>query len=180
MLAAERLLDDAVVVLTADHGEALGERHPLPTSPTHFGEPSFEQLVRVPLLVSRRLPGDPERFMRTDDTFHLLLELAGVERAASSAELQPEELFLTEQRYWTYRKGRWKSIWARADPKPVLFDLVTDPDERSDVAAAHADLLAEHGRRLETLAGVLAAREWQGGDAAPADRARLRALGYVE
>jgi hypothetical protein len=38
---------------------------------------------------------------------------------------------------------RWKLI-ARTKAPPLLFDLVADPFETSDLAAAHPDVVAEH------------------------------------
>ena len=52
MLEAEELMDGAVVIVTADHGEALSrEVHPL-ESRLHVGNPSYESVLRVPLIVA--------------------------------------------------------------------------------------------------------------------------------
>jgi len=40
----------------------------------------------------------------------------------------------------------------------ALFDLVEDPGETRDVAAAHPDVVAEHRRRLAELTRALATR----------------------
>jgi arylsulfatase A-like enzyme len=171
-------LDAAVVVVTADHGEALGEPHPLPSGPTHYGEPSFETLLRVPLIVWPPVARDPARFARTDDTSRLLRELAGL-RDGAAAELRPEEVFLTEQAYWTYRDGRWKTIQARAGGPTYLFDLVADPAELTDVAAAHPEEVARQRRRIEELSRALAAPAHPDATLDPTDHDRLRALGYA-
>ncbi len=55
-LDSEALLNDAFVVLTSDHGEALGEKHALPSMARHKGNPSFEPLLLVPLIVAPRSP----------------------------------------------------------------------------------------------------------------------------
>jgi arylsulfatase A-like enzyme len=174
MLAAEGLLDDAVVILTSDHGEALGEPHGLPGGAFHFGNPSFEPVLQVPLVVWPAVGDDPRRLLRSDDVARLIRRLARVDQGPP-AEVEPGELFVGEQRFRTYRRGDWKSIRPRPDGPLHLFDLAADPGERRDVAAAHPDEVAAHRARVDELSRRLAT-------AAPAtasaeDAERLRALG---
>jgi arylsulfatase A-like enzyme len=179
MLAAEQLLDDAVVVLTADHGEALGEPHPLRSTLTHYGNPSYETVLGVPLIVAPPVGGDPARFIRSDDTFRLVKTLAGV-GDDTPMDLASDELLLTEQSYRTYRKGRWKSMWARGDGTLHLFDLERDPGELKDVASAHPEQALAHRHRVDVIVRALAVAGRREGARSPADRERLRSLGYLE
>lgn len=51
------------------------------------------------------------------------------------------------------RSGDWKLVWRAALPSSTeLFDLATDPYEKSDVAAQHPDVVAKLRDRIETLA----------------------------
>lgn len=171
------LLEDAVVVLTSDHGESLGERHFRPPRPRHAGNPSFQPVLRVPLIVhGRQLPG-ADRFLRGEDVFRLLVEIAGGE--APSSELGRAEQLVTERRYRVYRKGRWKSFWRRDGRPPRLVDLEADPGERRDVAAREPAVIAAHGERIEALARQLGSlrRAERAPDGAAQER--LRALGYL-
>ena len=172
------LLEGSVVVLTADHGEGLGESHPLPALPLHMGNPSYEPVLAVPLIVWPRIDADRDRFMRSDDTSRLIRSLARLDGEVRP-DLESDELFLTEQMFRTYRRGRWKSVWKRAQDRPVLFDLEADAGEERDVAAAHPEEVAAHRSRIDELSRRL------GGEStatapSPEDLERLRALGYVE
>lgn len=88
------LLDGAVVFVTSDHGERLGERHFTEGKPQHRGNPSFEQLVRVPLVVSPALPIEPDRLLRSEDLHRLIVSLAGGTGGGSKPPAAPE-LFLS-------------------------------------------------------------------------------------
>ena len=94
-LESAKLLEDAVVVLASDHGEQLGEMHnfpgEFPKSFGHYGNPSFQEQLRIPLIVAPARGGDPHRFLRTQDIFDLLLEIAGAPREPSR-DIEPDEL----------------------------------------------------------------------------------------
>jgi arylsulfatase A-like enzyme len=178
-LESEGLLEDAVVIATADHGESLGERHALRPRPQHAGNPSFETLVQVPLVVAPDRARAREGALRTQDLFALIAGIAGVE-AAAPEELGPGELFLSEVEYQTFRKGDWKSLRRRRDGRTFLFDLAADPGETRDVAAAHPEVVAAHRERVAALARSLAAARAPRDELGTEERARLRALGYLE
>jgi arylsulfatase A-like enzyme len=177
MLAAQGLLDDAVIVLTSDHGEGLGEPHPLPGGTAHLGNPSFESVLQVPLLVWPAVGDDPRRLMRSDDVTRLIRRLARLD-AGPAVALEPGELFVGEQRFRTYRRGDWKSVRARPDGALALFDLGSDPGETHDVAAAHPDEVAAHRARGDELSRLLVTPA-PGTEPSAEDAERLRALGYA-
>jgi uncharacterized sulfatase len=57
------------------------------------------------------------------------------------------------------RDGRWKlhdRYPDKGDPVGELFDLMTDPSERWDVAAAHPDIVARLRARVKAFAATLA------------------------
>lgn len=173
------VLAHAVVVLTSDHGEALGERHPLPTTSGHMGDPSFEQLLRIPLIVAPAPADDPTRFLRSEDVFRLLHRLAGV-GAPPPRDLARDETYLSERQYQTYRRGRWKSVRRRADWSFHLFDLEADPGETRDLAARYPEVSRGQARRMAEIARSLAATGDRPATLSPDDVRRLRALGYVQ
>jgi arylsulfatase A-like enzyme len=178
-LRAQGWLEGAAVVFTSDHGENLGGRHALPATRKHFGNPSFESLLRVPLIVAPPPGGDPARLVRTQDLHGLIREIAGL-RAAPPADLAPDEVFLTEQLYQTYRRGAFKSTFARDAGRMALFDLERDPGETRDVAAEHPEQVAAHRARIAELTRALGTRQGEDAALAPADAERLRALGYLD
>jgi uncharacterized sulfatase len=181
-LESVKLLEDAVVVLASDHGEQLGEMHnfpgEFPKSFGHYGNPSFQEQLRIPLIVAPARGGDPERFLRSQDIFQLLLEIAGVRREPSR-DVEPDEHFLGEARYRTYRQGRWKSFIRRSDGRHFLYDLEADPLEKSDVALQNPAVMAAHSERIEQLTRSLAASGVPHRELSESERERLRALGYL-
>jgi hypothetical protein len=178
MLDEAGLLEGATLVITADHGERLTEQYVPKPLPTHMGNPSYQPVLAVPLIVWPRIEADPRRFMRSDDTFRLIRQLAGLE-PGEPPDLLDDELLLSEQLFRTYRRGRWKSLWARGRDHAYLFDLESEEGELRDVSARHGLEVEAHRRRVEALSGRLAG---ESGVAAPSpeDLERLRALGYAE
>jgi arylsulfatase A-like enzyme len=123
--AATRGLDNAVVVITADHGQAFGEGGWL----FHMNSPD-EALLRVPLIV--RFPGSALRgrgtgWASTVDIFPTVLEAAGLDHSLSPQGQPLQSLFGQE------RPG---PAWAISDGLPVrhLEGIVAPPTLRTEVA----------------------------------------------
>ncbi len=178
-LEVRGLLDGTRVILTSDHGERLKERHAVPGNPGHIGNPSFRELLVVPLVIAPPIDRDPDAFLRTQDLFSVIQEAAGIEPAPETS-LEPDELFLTEMDYRTYQRGRWKSSLHRHDDGFLLFDLDADPGESRNVAAAHPDVVAEHRLRMGEIAEAVGAERAVAEQLSEEDRERLRELGYLE
>ncbi len=173
------LLEDAVVLLTSDHGERLDEKRPVRSGRQHNGNPSFQELLRVPLIAAPAIDPRPDRFLRGQDLYRLILGIAGV-ASESEVELEADEHFVGEVNFRTYVKGRWKSMQHRAGNRFHLFDLESDPDELHDVAARHPDRVAAHRLRVEALSRRLETQRELGERLSTDEERRLRALGYLE
>jgi arylsulfatase A-like enzyme len=180
-LDAAGLLEDAVVILTSDHGEHLGETHPPDPSRvmrSHQGNPSYQELLHVPLVVAPDFRIDTRDLLRTQDLYGEILRIAGLPGASS--DLEDGELFVGEQSFLTYRRGRFKSSFERRGGREVLFDLLEDPREQHDLAGSRPELLEEHRREVmdlqRRLGGVTRGERALSDD----DRRRLDALGYLE
>jgi arylsulfatase A-like enzyme/Flp pilus assembly protein TadD len=137
----------AVVAVTADHGEALGDHGEL----TH-GLFAYEATLRVPLVLwgAGVTPGRDHRAARHVDLFPTLLEAAGVaaptpphgERPGRSllAPAQPAESYFEAlstmfNRGWAPLRGVLASgRKAIALPLPELYDLAADPGESRNLA----------------------------------------------
>jgi arylsulfatase A-like enzyme len=178
-LKEERLSEDTVILLTSDHGERLEERHLVDGRPGHFGNPSFEEVLRVPLLVSSPQLPDPSRLVRSQDIFALTASLAGLHPRAPQ-ELEPDELLLTEGAWRTYLKGDWKSFTSRAHGTQLLVNLREDPGEQRDVSDQNPSVAEAHRKRVTVLSEKLGARNAPRSELSADDRARLQALGYLE
>lgn len=179
-LEEKGFLRDALVVLTSDHGETLGEAHVPGEWPTgHLGNPSFQTVLEVPLLSSRRILTDADAFVRSQDLYGVLLQAAGGE-ATPPRDTEADELYLSEMAFQTYRRGRWKSTRSRDGQTSMLFDLETDPGETRDVSAQNTEIVTEHRARMNRLANSLATAGPQSATLSESDANRLRALGYLE
>jgi len=142
-------LDNTLVILTSDHGEALGEH-----GEDVHGYFVYEATLRVPLIV--RGPGVAPgtrlgTLTRTIDLFPTVLDLMGVraDQPSSGRSLGPalrggivpdepafaESLVPLLHYGWSdlrsLRDGRWKYILA---PRPELYDLEADPGELRNLA----------------------------------------------
>jgi arylsulfatase A-like enzyme/Tfp pilus assembly protein PilF len=199
-LARLGLRDQTLLVVTADHGEGLGEH-----GETLHGFFVYQSTLAVPLIV--RGPGIPPggRLAGTVglvDLYRTVLDLAGVSLPAGArpsgrslaASLRggappgdepayAESLVPLLHFGWSdlrvRREGRWKYIQA---PRAELYDLGTDPGEEHNLAPTHAARTAafqaalgrvlDEERRAAVGAGATAA--------VPVDLLeKLGALGYV-
>ena len=191
-------LDNTLIVLTSDHGEALGQH-----GEDVHGYFVYEATMRVPLIL--RGPGVKAGAQiggvaRTVDLFPTIVELAhlgGVATPTSGRSLAPavagtatadqasfgESLMPLLQYGWSdlrsVRDGRWKYILA---PKPELYDLDRDPGELHNLADAEpAKARALRGSieaRLKTELGFVHTASAAAG-IPPETLERLGALGYV-
>jgi len=163
-LGAAGRVDGAVVALTSDHGEHLGEHHLLDHQ---FSV--YEELLRVPLIVraADALPAGREpRPVVNMDLFPTLLALAGLEKEHIPASTARSLLSPPERRYrlaeypapnreairrvrrahadfdsrpWerslrAFYKESYKLI-APSDERYELYDLGADPAESTNLAA---------------------------------------------
>ena len=178
------LYEGSVIVVTGDHGEHLGEKHPpFPNRALelHYGNPSYEELLAVPLLVSPRsaLSGEPPH--TTQELHAWLLRLAGAQPdPPRGAEPAADELYVSELAYRTYRRDGWKSAFDRSQGRVLLFDLAHDPNEQQDLSATRPDVVEAHRRRVDELTRALAASGARRAAISAEERARLEALGYLE
>jgi arylsulfatase A-like enzyme/Flp pilus assembly protein TadD len=199
----------AVIAVTGDHGEALGEHGEL----TH-GLFAYEATLKVPLVLwgVGVTPGREDRPVRHVDIFPTLLAAAGVTPPAPRAGLaRPGRSLLAaaggadggggggpggeagEISYFEALSANLNRGWAPlrgvlragekliALPLPELYDLPRDPREAHNQAAARRGLARELGARLP------AESEWPpagtsaaaGGAPGAEERARLQSLGYA-
>ncbi len=135
------LINDTLLVLFGDHGEAFGQHEGNYAHTLHI----YEENVRVPYLLA--LPGqhEPLRVRRPAsliDTAPTILDLLGFSIPASyqgsSLLDQKERMALCYTDYSLgllgLRDGRWKFIHEIETNRSKLFDLEADPGERHNRA----------------------------------------------
>jgi len=193
-LRAAGLLDRTLVVVTADHGESLGEHGE--TTHSMF---VYEGAIRVPLVVWRpglvpagRVVSDPVRLV---DVAPTVLELLGERplQAPHARSLLPliegrpagppppayaETLLPKFYMNWAplraLRDGRYKLIDA---PRPELYDLQADPGESRNLYAERTQTAQALRQGLERLAAAGDAMSLQTLDREAMEK--LAALGYI-
>lgn len=177
----------ALVIVTSDHGEALGDHG----EETH-GLFAYEATLHIPLLVwfrGRVSPGSSADLVRHVDIAPTVLAAAGAEKPASltgSSLLTPPpaprqayfESFSTAlNRGWAPLRGVIAEGMKFVDlPVPELYDLARDPAESHNLAGEQPDLLRRLARMLPAESELGHARR---PDATPEEVARLRSLGYL-
>ena len=168
-LRARGRYDAALVVVTADHGELLGEHEQV----GHGGRTLYEGLLRVPLVV--KLPGhDAPRGEVTDPVqlVDVLPTVLGVVGAPVPADVQGQPLrrvahpsyaeedinpeFVAaygrvyDRALAALYDGPYKLI-ATSRGERMLFDLAHDPGEDDDLATRQPERTAAMAERLEGL-----------------------------
>jgi choline-sulfatase len=184
---------DTLVIVTADHGESLGEHG----EETH-GLLLYDATLRVPLVL--RLPGrvprgaTSERVVGLADVAPTVLALTGLPPNARAHGVGLLEEPKAARPLWAAseypaRQYGWAALRAlRSDgvkyieaPRPELYDLASDAGELRNLAPERADLVATWSARLrETERSLAALRTAEGPAEADAEtRERLAALGYA-
>jgi arylsulfatase A-like enzyme len=181
-LESSGLLEDSVVLFTSDHGEILDEKFPVDGTRTHNGNPSFQPVLEIPLIVAPPHFEDTDALIRSQDVADLIRRVAGIEPApAPEPALARDEQFTSERAYLTYRRGRFKSIFHRRRVRTwALFDLDANPEEDVNLIAEEREVSLQHLARVAELVKAFEVSARGPSQASEEDRARLRALGYLD
>jgi arylsulfatase A-like enzyme len=192
LLAAVReagLLDDTILVFTADHGEEFLEHGHICHCRT-----LFDSSIKTPLIV--RVPGVEPRPVTAPvqnlDIVPTLLDYAGIDTGAYPFEghslrgliekredREPRPQFASQVAFRSVSDGRLKLIQNLKDGKFWLYDVVADPKETRDVLPQHR---RSFYRLRRTLNAWLARTEGTAGEGVRKSEeaeARLKALGYI-
>ena len=148
-LEKQEMLDDTLILLTADHGELLGQHG------IYSHVSAYEPNIRVPLILRHpgRYPG-PRRFdalVGTIDLLPTLLDLAGVDEvpAVDGMSLSAAIQAVSGREFIA---GDWKLLVYYDDDSMELYNLADDPMETLDLAAEVPARTTELRRELDAWA----------------------------
>ncbi len=195
----KNLLDKTLIILTADHGESLGEH-----KESAHGFFIYDSDVRIPLIIrfpEKKFQGSviPNQ-VRSIDIMPTILDMLGekVPESVQGESFLPfilgkqggEDFLAYSETYWpkfhygwselkSLRKGQYKFIDA---PKPELYDLLEDPGEINNIVNNKPTLGHEMKRELETLIDSYSAEGIEEAVPKQIDNdslIKLQALGYI-
>ena len=166
-LAAMKILDELIVIVTSDHGENLGElnvygdHHTADEHTCHV-----PMILRAPLLLTPRVDSG---FYYQIDIAATLIELAGgsvpeswdgrsFATALRRGQDAGRERLVLSQGAWTCQRAvrfdTYLCIFTYHDgfhdyPETMLFDVVADPHEQHNIAQARPEIVAIARKHLE-------------------------------
>jgi hypothetical protein len=184
------LLNDALVIVTSDHGEGLGDHDEV----TH-GLLTYESTMHVPLII--KPPGSTESSV--DDRFVSLVDIAPTVLAAVGLEsdepMEGVDLLAdtSDEPRILFGESRLGMSWgatplaaAYRDPlkyihgaRPELYDVRSDPDETRNLLLERREDAEALATALDQSAVLEAMRAPAGASLDAQTRAMLLALGYV-
>jgi arylsulfatase A-like enzyme len=198
LIEAQGILNDTMTVITADHGDSLGEHN-------HLGHRMtlYDQLVHVPLLIrypARFQPGKRISHQVPLGNLHpTLLELAGADPAQAATNgfrslLQPSisasHPFIVAENTGPksvdhvtmrmIRTDQYKYIW-KSNQQHELYDLARDPAEASNLIAVQPEVAWRMGEQLAAWEREHESQRIETGEAEYDETTlkRLRGLGYI-
>lgn len=176
------LTEETVVIVTSDHGEAMGDHGEL----TH-GLFAYESTLKVPLIiVAGQAASRDGRSARHIDIAPTILAAAETAKPASMSgdslletgkggDVYFEALSASLNRGWAPLTGIVHDGRKYVDlPIAELYDLTSDPGEENNLRDTDRRAGEDRRRLLEAMAAPAAARNVSSEEAA-----RLRSLGYV-
>jgi tetratricopeptide (TPR) repeat protein len=192
-LKTHQLYDRSTILLTADHGEGLGDH-----GEQGHGLLAYEEDLRVPLIVKQ--PGGEGSTRRVQapvqqiDVAPTILDLAKAPGASglrgrsltplfAGGSIPPSPIY-AESLYGEYRFG-WAPLQTLIDDKyqliaqgssNELFDLSVPAGSRGDLASQEPQTVARLRKELSEMASASVSKP---APVTEADRARFELLGYV-
>jgi arylsulfatase A-like enzyme/tetratricopeptide (TPR) repeat protein len=185
-LKARGIYDEALIVLTSDHGEGLGDH-----GEEQHGILLYTESLRVPLVV--KLPRSDRKGTRIaapaalTDLLPTITTLLGIEKPAAvrapTLFALPAEREVYSESIYPYLQLGWSDLYSLAaggfhyieSPKPELYDLRRDPRETKNVIAEERRVAARMQSALAAIPRPAVTTETIDPEVAK----KLASLGYV-
>jgi arylsulfatase A-like enzyme len=166
-LREQGVLDDTLLIITADHGEAFGEHGYI-----YHAQAVYDEMVHIPLLIrfpgTQRLTGDVTALTDTVDVLPTILDLYGIPYHRESVQgrsllplldgsrksLRDYDFATCGEPWPSYlvRSLDWSLILYRGGKLRALYDLRTDPGQVHNVIAEHPTTAVAMTAAFETFA----------------------------
>ncbi len=159
------LMDDTIIVITADHGEGLKKKED--HGHLYHGQTLYDELIHVPMMIHTPFaqPRRVDRPVAVLDVLPTLLELTGVTtdvrmRGFSlNPYLQGDESFVRPPVFSQKAQPKWKelvsvvdwpwkAIWKVRTNHFELYRLDQDPREAADLASTKPEQMREMSNQL--------------------------------
>jgi arylsulfatase A-like enzyme len=191
-LDSRGLLEDALVIITADHGEELFDHGKI-----SHGRTLYEEVIRVPLIMWQKQfehPGTTvDAYASLIDIVPTVLSVCGIERKGALrgtpllppgdsvgsdtvwAEVDEDLLFRAHKRALIW--DNWKLITSPDGSE--LYDIAGDPHELNDLAGSKPELAATLSAKQDDFYKQLKRGKAPVVELDDEARRKLRSLGYV-
>ncbi|MCR4395246.1 MAG: sulfatase-like hydrolase/transferase [Candidatus Saccharicenans sp.] len=187
--------DRTLVVIAGDHSEAFGEK----VEQGH-GLFLYEMSVRVPFIITGpavpagRVINQPVRLV---DIMPTVLDFLGLEAQVNfdgqslkplllGRKLKPSDIYL--ESFFPKENFGWSELLGLISgdrkfiqaPKPELYNLKLDPEENNNLYASNHRQVVRLKDRLEKIIKAASGLATAKRDMTPAEKERLRSLGYLQ
>jgi choline-sulfatase len=194
-LKANGLDENTVVIVTADHGESLGEHGE--STHAYF---VYDSTMHVPLIIRTpwRDKGRNASMVSSADLFPTVIDLLGLpvaDQKVDGSSLAPgiidaqaavsgtaySETYFTRYHFgWQHLRALRNDDYTYVDaPEPELYDRRADPKETTNIYKAYSARAEDLRLRIEALAKADAGKVPERKSLDPDTLQRLAALGYV-
>ncbi len=174
-LKSSGIYDDALIVFTSDHGEALWEH-----GEDQHGILLYREVLQVPLIVklprSERANTSVAEPFASKQIFDLILDTAHVAHEPHQSPLYSETFYPRIHLGWSELRSLIDERYHYIESsRPELYDLARDPRETSNIIANERRVAAKMRNALDAIPkGDIAI-----GAIDPEEAKKLAALGYV-
>ncbi|MBU1043966.1 MAG: sulfatase [Candidatus Omnitrophica bacterium] len=159
-LQKKNFFKKTIVIITADHGESLGEHNIFDHNKLYYG------ILHVPLII--KIPGGQGKVVNNSvsaiDIFPTILDLLGYRKYISQLQLRGKSLleessssdicFSEYPGVYSIIKENWRLYRDFSNNTKLLFDINTDPLEAQDLSDNHRDVYQTLNDQLSGILGV--------------------------